>query len=309
MKVTHLITTFPLLPRSMRNTLIHISLLLILVLSSCGRQPRGVLSVNEMADLIVDLQIADAYIDSDMGRFDSDSSMMVIKQSVFKKHGISQADYDSSLVWYAHNMEDYNKAYDKAVTKLKERYDKLNKDGKGDNDQPGEFMAGHTGAPTHDATPRYSPHEKHLKHLSTDVKSDSADLWQGERRYMLTQGSRRGFITFDLLPDANKQPGDRYQLAYKLLRGGNEFKVSLNVDYSDGGTAQITRGTNSDGWVSIDIQSDSTRHVRRIYGYVSYDMRQGHTAFVDSLSLMRTRLNKGNYGLIHVQRTLERGRR
>jgi len=127
-----------------------------------------------MADLIVDLQIADAYIDSDMGRFDSDSSMMVIKQSVFKKHGISQADYDSSLVWYAHNMEDYNKAYDKAVTKLKERYDKLNKDGKGDNDQPGEFMAGHTGAPTHDAAPRYSSHEKHLKHLSTDVKSGVA---------------------------------------------------------------------------------------------------------------------------------------
>ena len=125
---------------------------------------------------------------------------------------------------------------------------------------------------------------------------------------MLTAGLRRGFIAFDIPPDANKQPGDRYQLSYKLLRGGNDFKVSLNIDYSDGGTSQITRGTNSDGWVSLDIQSDTARIVRRIYGYVSYDMKRGHVAYVDSLSLMRTRINKSNYGLIHVQRSLERRR-
>ena len=150
------------------------------------------------------------------------------------------------------------------------------------------------------------PNGKHLKHLKTDINGDSVELWKGQHDYMLTAGFRRGFISFDIPPDANKQPGDRYQLSYKLLRGGNDFKVSLNIDYSDGGTVQITRGTNSDGWVSLDIQSDTTRLVRRIYGYVSYDMKRGRVAYVDSLSLMRTRINKSNYGLIHVQRTLER---
>lgn len=290
----------------MRNILLHISWLLVITLAvtACGRTPGGVLSVNEMADLIVDLQLADAYIDSHSMEYESDSSMMVLKQSIFKKHGITQDDYDSSLVWYAHNMEDYTKAYDKAAVKLKERYDKLDPR---DNSQPTEIMAGTTGAPTHSTTPRAGgPNGKHLKHLKTDINGDSADLWQGQRNYLLTAGSRRGFITFDIPPEATKQSGDRYQLSYKLLRGGNEFKVSLNIDYSDGGTAQVTRGTNSDGWVSLDIQSDSTRNVRRIYGYVSYDMKRGHMAYVDSLSLMRTRLNKNNYGLIHVQRTYER---
>lgn len=279
--------------------ILPIVLLLLPWLLSCDRTPRGVMSMNEMADLIVDLQLADAYIDSHSDSFGSDSSMQVLKQSIFKKHGITQADYDSSMVWYAHNMEEYNKAYDKAVNKLKARYDKLDKPG---NDKPGEMMAGPT---SHEGTPR--PHPNGMKRLTTDVEKDTADLWQGQRKYMLTQGARRGFITFDIPPDANKEPGDRYQLAYKLLRGGNEFKVSLNVDYSDGGTTQITRGTNSDGWVSLDIQSDTSRRVRRIYGYVSYDMKPGHTAaYIDSLSLMRTRLNKSNYGLFQVQRTLER---
>ena len=291
----------------MRHTLsISLSLIVTLLLISCGRNPRGVMSINEMADLIVDLQLAEAYIDSHIDDFQGDSSKQVLKQSIFKKHGITQQDYDSSMVWYAHNMEDYTKAYDKAVGKLKERYDKLDKGGNG-NDQPSEILAGPAGEPTHGTTPRHTiVKDNRLKHLKTDIKGDSADIWEGNRCYTLTQGARRGFITFDLPPDANKRPGDRYQLAYKLLRGGNEFKVCLSLDYTDGGTAQISRSTNSDGWVAIDIQSDTTRQVRRIYGYVSYDIKRGHTAFVDSLSLMRTHLSSSNYGYIHAQRLLER---
>lgn len=292
----------------MHKVLLHLSLLLMVALSllSCDRTPRGVMSVNDMADLIVDLELAEAYIENNSGDYTDDSSKLVIKQSIFKKHGITQQDYDSSLVWYAHNMEDYTKAYDKAVGKLKERYDKLDK-GKGKNDMPEEMIAGPGGQePTHSTTPRSAQIGNHPKHLSTDAKADSVDLWQGRRSYTLAQGARRGFITFDLTPGAHKQAGDRYQLAYKLLRGGNDFKVCVSVDYTDGATSQITRGTNSDGWVVIDVQSDSTRQVRRVYGYVSYDIKRGHTAFVDSLTLMRTRLSASNYGFFHAQRLLER---
>lgn len=293
----------------MRTAPLHILLLLAIVTAfiSCDRTPGGVMSVNKMSDLIVDLQLADAYIETHINDFQDDSSKMVIKQSVFKKHGISQQDYDSSMVWYAHNMEEYTKAYDKAIGKLKARYDKLDKGGKGGIDQPGDIMAGPAGGePTHEATPQSHKLSPKLKKLDKDTSKDSVDLWQDNRCYALNQGAKRGFITFDLTPDANKQPGDRYQLAYKLLRGGNDFKVSLSLDYIDGGTTQITRSTNSDGWVAIDLQSDSTRQVRRVYGYVSYDIKRGHTGAVDSLMLMRTHMSRDNYGYIHAQRHLER---
>ncbi len=293
----------------MRHHLLHIFLPLSLTifLASCSRAPGGVLSTSEMADLIVDIQLADAYIDNHPTDFEDDSSKLVLKQSIFKKHGITQQDYDSSLVWYAHNMEDYMRAYNQAIEKLQARHEKLNK-GEKEGIVPtnmtveGPIKKG----PKHlaESRERGSIHPK--RYLSTDTKGDSADLWQGSRYYMLTSGFRRGFITFELTPDANKQPGDRYQLAYKLTRGGNEFKVSLNVDYTDGSTSQMSRGTNSDGWVTVDVQSDTARQVRRIYGYLSYDMKRGHTAYVDSLMLMRTRFNKSNYGYIHAQRLFER---
>ena len=287
----------------MRRPSLHISLLLIIivVLMSCDRTPHGVLSMNAMADLIVDLQLADAYIESHPGDFTDDSSKLVIKQSVFKKHGITQQDYDSSLVWYAHNMEDYTRAYDKAVGKLQERYDKISKGGKDKFDD----MNARPGEPTHTTQPR-PMHTKHLTKFGADASADSADLWTGKRSYLLTQASGRGFISFDLPLSNNTESGDRYQFAYKLKRGGNNFKVSLSVDYTDGSTSQITRATHSDGWVEIDVQSDTARQVRRVYGYVSYDIKRGHTAYVDSLMLMRTRKSSSNYGFIHAQRLLER---
>ena len=266
------------------------------------------MTVNEMADLIVDLQLADAYIDSQRDDFTTDSSKMVIKQSIFKKHGITQQDYDSSMVWYAHNMEDYTKACDKAIGKLKSRYDKFNKSEDGSLPQDMMSEGAIQGAPTHDAAPKSNTpiREKNFgKHVAT-LGGDAIDMWKGKRSYILEQGARRGFITFDFPRDSEGQLGDRYQLAYLLNRGNNEFKVCLSLDYTDGGTIQITRGTNSDGWVTIDLQSDSTRQVRRIYGYVSYDIKRGHTAHVDSLALIRTHLNKGNYGLINAQRKFER---
>jgi hypothetical protein len=291
----------------MRHVIIKSALALMLALSllSCDKTPHGVLSMDDMADLIVDLRLAEAYIENNISDYGTDSSKLVIKQSVFKKHGITQEDYDSSLVWYAHNMDDYIKANDKALEILKKRYDKINKNGS--TDAPEELMGG-PGEPTHNTVPSPAASQRHkpLRPLTADTRQDSVDLWNGRRYYTLSQGDGRGFITFDIAPDANKQLGDRYQLGYKLYRGGNQFKVSLSVDYSDGGTTQITRGTNSDGWVYIDIQSDSTRRVRRVYGYVSYDMKRGQVAYVDSLLLMRTRLKRNNYGIVHAQRHLER---
>lgn len=294
----------------MRHITHHILLLLALatLVLSCGKTPRGVMSEGEMADLIVDLQLADAYIESHIGDFTTDSSKMVIKQSIFKKHGITQQDYDSSLVWYAHNIDSYNKAYDKAIGKLKKRYDKLDKRGDGNSNAIAQEMM--TGGTTH-AEPKKDAIVGHKlgKRPTMTANGDTIDLWKGKRSYTLAQGAKRGFITFDFTPDAKGAPGDRYQLAYFLERCNNEFKVCLSLDYTDGGTTQITRSTNSDGWVAIDLQSDTARQVRRIYGYVSYDIKRGHTAYVDSLSLIRSHLNKSNYGFIHAQRQFDRNKK
>lgn len=288
--------------QAMRKALYHISLMLVVATAmSCDRTPHGVISVNDMADLIVDMQIADAYMESHIDEFPNDSCRQVMKQSIFKKHGITPREYDTSLVWYAHNMEDYVKAHDRALRQLQERHEKLSKNNT--REQLDRLEKGDAGIST-----RGNSNKPLVKgrHHGAPSQGDTADLWQGKRRFMLTQGARHGYIPFDVVPDASKRPGDRYELAYLLCRGGNEFKVTLNVDYTDGGTAQISRSTTQDGWVTVDIQSDTARQVRRVYGYVSYNMQRGGVAYLDSLMLVRTHLDLSKYSFIHAQRLLER---
>ena len=42
-------------------------------------------------------------------------------ESVFKKYGITQADFDSSMVWFARNPEVLTKIYEKVNVRLKAR--------------------------------------------------------------------------------------------------------------------------------------------------------------------------------------------
>ena len=271
---------------------------LVVALVACDKAPRGVIGESKMTDLLVDMQLADAYIDNRPMDFPDDSTRLLLKQSVFKKHGVTMAQYDTSLVWYAHNMDAYSKVYNSVEEKLKKRFDKLQK-------VTGEDMQG----------PRSMSHPEERasgnKHMGGGHRrgyaavGDTADLWTGTRSYAFTQGLKSGFITFDVVPDAQYKKGDRYQLAYKLARCANDFKVGLAIEYMDGATAIISRPTNSDGWVSIDIQSDSTRMVKRIYGYINYNIKPSKVAYVDSLSLLRTHLNPKNYLVIKAQKLIE----
>ncbi len=68
----------------------------------------------------------------------------------------------------------------------------------------------------------------------------------------------------------------------------------------------MSRGNCPDGWNKVMLQSDSTRTVRRIYGYVRYELRDRGVAAIDSLALLRMHKNDNSYGYIGVQRLLER---
>jgi len=265
--------------------------LLALLVASCDKAPRGVIGESKMTDLIIDLELAEAYIDNHPMDFPNDSTKLVMKQSVFKKHGVNAQLYDTSLVWYAHNMDAYTKVYTQVISRLEQRRDKLQKKGSGNgidremsvvNERPGQRAGVMPKRPS--------------------AHGDTIDIWQGVRTYALTQGMRNGFISFDFSPDEHYKRGDRYQLAYKLLRCSNEFKVSLNIDYTDGVTHQVARPVSSEGWVTIDIQSDTARQVSRIYGYVRYKLKPHSVAVVDSLMLLRSRCNSGNYAFIRAQK-------
>lgn len=270
----------------MKHIVAVISLTILLCLAvACNKAPNGVIPESTMEDMLVDLQLADAYIESHWDQFPDDSSKLVLKQSIFAKYGVTPELYDTSLVWYARNMDVYVKVYDNVIARLQDMRASDN-----DNSSPSQ------------------PVQTPTRHTYA-AQGDSADLWHGMRRWTLTQGMRIGYITFDIEPDKEFFPGDRYEFQFSLKPVRSTFRTFIAVDYKDGGTTYVHRYTCNDGWNNILLQSDSTREVSRVYGYLYYNIVQGDIAYVDSLTLLRTHLDRNTYSAASNHKTIERVKR
>ena len=75
----------------------------------------------EMKAVLIDMQLAEAMISTDYKKYSDDAEKKHFYQSVFRKHKIEQAVYDSSLVWYGRNLDVYMQVYDLVLAELNER--------------------------------------------------------------------------------------------------------------------------------------------------------------------------------------------
>ena len=73
-----------------------------------------------------DIYLAEAEINANFNTFASDSARKQdLLNSVLKKHKITEAVLDTSLIWYSGNMEKYIKINDKVSKRFAEAADKL----------------------------------------------------------------------------------------------------------------------------------------------------------------------------------------
>ena len=261
----------------MKSKLLILIATLAVLLTGCDKAPDGIIKESDLADFLYDLYRLEAIIDMNPEAFPTDSVKRVAKQSLFQKHGITQAEYDSSLVWYATNFEAYNTVHKKVMMRLQ--------------DDNKELTAEMAKAPQE----HKSAADDAQKHKMYAAKGDTADIWNDDRSLMLTAGLKRGYFAFDFDPDGEHRKGDKYLLGMKMLSFNNTFSLMLAAEYADGTVSIASRNASLNGWTELALQTDSTRNVRRIFGYIHYNVASHSVvAFLDSISLVRAHLRPEN---------------
>jgi len=106
----------------MSRPLHHIWLLGVLsltaiCLSSC--RPKGILHSWEMRDVLVDLHKTEALLQVAGKQYVDPEDRGKYYASVMEKHGITQAQFDSSLVWYTAHPQLFDKIYPRVLKQLK----------------------------------------------------------------------------------------------------------------------------------------------------------------------------------------------
>lgn len=103
----------------------YCSLLLLLVCISCSRQPGNVLSREEMIEVMYDMELAKAVLNSRSSYNEVEKKDAVI-QGVFSKYDIVEATFDTSLVWYSDNPQLLDQIMDSVRVRLKDKANYIN---------------------------------------------------------------------------------------------------------------------------------------------------------------------------------------
>ena len=247
------------------NRLLHYGLtaFLALALSACQvKRPDTVLSDAQMEEVLYDYHIAKALGE---GTSHTENYKRVLYvESVFKKHGITQAQFDSSMVWFSRNPEVLGKIYEHIVNRLKAEQTSLD-----------ELLALREGKPR------------------TSVAGDSVDVWFGQRLYRLTGSPLTNRLTFSLPADSNFQDRDTLRWHVRFLFSGAAFDsvaapvMSLSLHYKNDSVVSGLRKVCEAGEYSITLQGDTLGALKEVNGFVYYPDRDGRILLLDSISLMR----------------------
>lgn len=224
------------------------------LLCSCG--DKSPVSQGKMADLIVDMQLAEAYAGNHI-EYASDSARNVLRQSVLAKYGMTQAEMDTAISWYAHHLEKYDKLYEEVERKLERKQKKL------------------------------------LASSGEGEQSEEGSLWPYSMMAMLSPNSAQDAVMFSL-PVSDIQPGERLTWKMRLSKGSGA-DMTLGVDYREGGTSYINRYFSQSQRLELNLQTDSSRNVSRVYGVMRVDAHTVLPIWADSISLTRLPLAAETY--------------
>ena len=102
--------------RAAQNILFFCLLSFVLCLSAC--RPKGILHSWEMRDVLVDLHKTDAMLQATGLKKGSNEICDLYYAQALAKHGVTQAEFDSSLVWYTAHPQLFDKIYPKVLKRL-----------------------------------------------------------------------------------------------------------------------------------------------------------------------------------------------
>ena len=255
------------------NIVIAAAIIMQPFITGCKRVPSSIIQPEEMAQLLADIHTGESVAEQNYGEFCNDSTKRILKQSIYARHGVSEEIVDTSLMWYGHNLERYQKIYDRTIEILENRLAHINVASSGN---------------------------------ALNVAGDSVDVWYSSRHLTLNNNKPTNFITFSICPDENWEHGDVYIWRLKTLNNNKPLPITITAEYADGVIETSSSNNTNNGWHVVQLATDSTKNMQRIYGVAHISLPETGQLYIDSISLVRKRLNQDTYNTRYKQKIYNR---
>ena len=255
----------------MKNTpiklLFTICLLLILFASCQVKTPKEIIQPDKMETLLYDYHIVQA-MGSEINNV-QEYQIKLYHEYVFKKHGVTKAAFDSSLVWYTRHPAYLTQIY----ANLQERFD-------------------YEVAILQD--------EKNIAQAvnesEKDVTADTLELWTGKTVTELTSAPYNNRLLFSFESDSAFIVGDSVALKINTRFFSTKENTSqivyaaLLASYNDNTTESVAMNIKTSEPFTLQIPRDYDRTMNEIKGFIYYndnDAAAKSGVVLSGLSLLR----------------------
>lgn len=237
-----------------------VGILLSCLIVGCGKQiPSDVIQPSQMEEILYDYHLSVSMTNN--LKSDEYYKRKAYQDYIFQKHSVTEAEFDSSMVWYTRHTSELAAIY----SNLSERFKK--------DKQRIEMFLNARG-----------------EEEFVSLPGDTVDAWPYRKLYWLADNPMNNLFVFEIEPDTNFHLKDAFlwKANYTFLSEGSVI-MAMNVQYDNdsviGQSKQIVRS----GMDSIYLHTDSTYQIKKINGffYLSGDSLQKPNVLINDVSLTK----------------------
>lgn len=223
-----------------RIYLVIVGATVMVLLSACKPQvPSKYLQPDEMEDLMYDFYLSQSI--TNKGSISMDYTRRYNMQAVLKKYGLTNAEFDSTLIYYYNHMELMDVIYSNIQKRLGEEALELG------------------------AT------EGEVERFTTQSASgDTTDVWEGKRQLMLLPIPPYHVVQFSQKADTSFHKGDSFLLTFGsrfLIQSGSRNATAyLAVTYENDSVGSASAPISVSGGSTVRI-APCDQKVKRLDGY------------------------------------------
>ena len=217
------------------------------VLMGCKpKRPKGILSESKMEKVMVDYHLAQGMAEAAESG-DVEATRYKYIQAVFRKHNITEAAFDSSLVYYFENSEKFLEIYKNVSLKVQAQAEKFGVDARATQNQ-------------------YS-------HLTN--QGDTANIWTDHTNACIIPDKLHNIYQFVLTSDSTYQAGDafiwHFHTQYITPGIDREAFAVLTLQYENDSVVSVTqhiRGNNNFDIKYTPSEPLDTVNLRKMNGFI-----------------------------------------
>ena len=237
-------------------------------LTSCGKEiPDDIIQPKKMERVLYDYHLMLSLSDNSKS-----TEREANKNYIFQKHGITKADFDSSMVWYTRETKELMTIYENLNKRFKREYEHTTRllESREDTDS------------------------------RTFASGDTVDVWIKENLLWFTKAPLNNLQTFEIKADTTFREKDAFywNMDYCFFAEG-EAIMGLNVVYENDSVIGMTKSVTQSGPQSIYLHTDSTFNIKTLNGfiYVPENQDKKPNILVHHISLTRYHLTESTDSL------------